>query len=904
MLRPPPPLARRLLRAQLPVAWRDDVAENLDDLHGARARARGQRAADAWYWRQALSFPIRLRLAGDPPVAAAPSTRTSLMRTLLQDLRYAWRVHRARPGVAVAAILSLAIGIGINTAIFSIVNGVLLRPAPFQGFDRLVMVWETDRDSGTTREPGSLPDFLDYRREATTFDAMGGLIAGEQSFAADGGDPTRLASLVVSHDLLDMFGIRPILGRTFGAADGQPGAPPVVLISESLWRTSFAADPDIVGRTIRLSDVGYTCVGVVPDATEFGVLQVLGAAAYARSFADRGTRVRVDVWTPLHPDPQALPRSTHPLFMIGRLAPGQSIDAARGELARLASDLEARYPSDNAARGVNLESLGDVVFGPVRPALVALTGAVGLVLLVACANVANLLLARGAGRQREVAVRAALGAGRGRIVRQFLTESLALALVSGAVGIALAYGAVAWLVANGPANVPRLGSASVDPRALGLTLVVSVVVGLIFGVFPALQARAARPQAALAGEAGRSATGTRSHQRMRSGLVIAELALAVILVVGAGLLARSFWRLSQVDPGFTAHGVVKAEFQLPRSRYPVNFANWPNFAEIHQFDARLLDRVSGLPGIEAAAIAGNHPLDPGFTNSFAIVGREQESRGFPEISVRRVTPDYASVVGLAIRQGRGIEARDGTFAPAVAVINDASARRFFPDQDPLGHEISLWGTNRRIVGVVADERFHGLTAAAPLAVYLPLAQAPSTDGAGVLLVRTAGAGPAVGPELRNAIRAVDPGLAVFGIEPLDETVARSIADRRFTMLLLGVFALMAFVLAAIGIHGVLSYSVAQQTREIGIRLALGASPERLLRRVVADGVRLAAIGLVVGLVGAFFLTGVLRSLLFDVEPSDPITFGAVAVLLLLMAAAASYLPARHATRVDPNVALR
>jgi predicted permease len=592
--------------------------------------------------------------------------------------------------------------------------------------------------------------------------------------------------------------------------------------------------------------------------------------------------------------------------MVGRLAPTATLDAARAEMTRLSADLEREYPQDNTARGVNLESLDAVVFVPVRPALLALLGAVALVLLVACVNVANLLLAMGAARQREVAVRMALGAASRRLIRQLLTESVALAVVAGTLGVGLAYGALAWLVAQAPADIPRLASTTIDLGVLAVTVGVSVGAGLLFGLFPALQTRAAAPGLSLTSDGTRSATSGRDGSRLRAGLVVSELALAVILLVGAGLLMRSFWHLQQIDPGFQSQYTMKAEFQLPGTRYPINFAVWPNFQEVHRFNADLLARAAVLPGIESVAMASNHPLDPGFTNSFTVVGREAESRTFPEISVRRVTPGYFDTVGLALRAGRRLDAGDTTDGAPVLLINEAAAERFFQDADPIGHEIAFWGSNRRIVGVVGDELFHGITADRPLAVYLPLTQSPSTNGAGVLLARAApGIDPAsLGPSLARVIHEVDPALAVFGLEPLDQTLARAMGESRFTMLLLGLFAAMALGLAAVGIHGVLTYSVSARAREFGIRLALGARPEALRRRVVGHGLLLAAAGLAIGALGALLLTRVLQSLLYNVTPSDPATFGGMAALLLLVAGAASYLPARRITRIDPAVAMR
>jgi len=822
---------------------------------------------------------------------------------MIQDLRLALRVLVKDPAFSLVAVLVLALGIGANTAIFSVVDGVLLRPAPVEDFDRLVMVWETDRASGTTREPASLPDYLDFAATSRRFSQMAAMMAGEVNLAPPDGDPVRLAALRVTYDLLPMLGIAPSAGRAFTDVEDRVGGPDVVLISESLWERVFGRDPGAVGAPLVLDDRSYTVVGVVPDTTDFGVMQILSSAAYARAFADRGERVRVDVWVPLKPNPESLPRSTHPIFVVGRLAPGATLASAQEEMAAISADLERTYP-ENDARGVNLERLADVVFGPVRPALYLLIGAVALVLLVATVNVANLLIVRGTRRTTEVAVRQALGAGRGRLARQFLVESLLLILVAAVTGVVLAFGGLRVLVALAPADVPRIGAASVDLRVLAATLAVSAVVGVVFGLIPTLQARGLDVNGALKDEgAGRASAGA-GRARLRGVLVVAELALAVMLVAGAALLIRSFWQLQQVDPGFRAAGVLKAEYSLPGSRYPVNFDNWPDFKEQHAFTRAMLARVAALPGVTSVAVAGNHPLDPGFTNSFQVVGREAEARSWPEISIRRVTAGYFRTVGPALLAGRLLTDADTTTSAPVLLVNEAAARRFFPDQDPLGAQIRLWGTNRTIVGVVGNERFHGLTEAPPLAVYAPLAQTPSANGAGVLLVRTDGDPRALAGAVRAAFREQDPALAVFGLEPLDRAVSRSVSKRRFTMLLVGLFAALALVLAAVGVHGVLSYGVAQRRREIGIRMALGAEPSGMLRLIVVEGLTLALAGLALGVAGAFALTRLLTSLLFGVTPTDPASFAAVIVVLLVVSLAATAVPAWRAARVDPARALR
>ena len=821
---------------------------------------------------------------------------------LLQDLGLAVRLLGRSPGFTAAAMLTLALGIGMTTAIFSVVDAVLLRPVPFPEPDRLLMVWETDRDSSTSHEPGAWPDFVDFQQRSRQLDRFGGLIAGETTLTPAHGEPMRLAGLFVTHDFLPLMGVTPIVGRTFTPDDDRLGGPAIVLISERLWERIFQRDPAVVGRTLTVDDRPRTIVGVVRRGADFGVLQILSAADYGRGFADRDARSEVDVWAPLQADPQQLVRDTHPLLMIGRLASGATVASAQEELSGIAADLERTYPS-NKARGVFIEPMRQVVFGPTRPALLVLLGAVGLVLLIACVNVANLLLAHSTGRRREVAVRAALGASTQHLARQFITESLLLCVVSAALGIVAAFAGLRTLIVLAPPDVPRLASAGIDLRVLVVALAITMAVGFVFGILPLLQARRTDLQSALSAEEARGATGGREGRLTRSVLVIAEVALAVVLVIGAGLLIRSFWQLQQVDPGFDASKVLKAEFQLPASRYPFSFRDWPDLPAIHRFNAGLLSRTASLPGVEAVAIAGSHPLSAGFTNSFTIVGREEESRTFPEMSIRGVTPGYFRAVRLAVVRGRRIEDRDTTKATPVVVINEAAADRFFADQEPLGHQIAFWGVRWTIVGVVANERFHGLTESAPIAAYTPLAQAPSRGGQS-LLVRASGDPRALLGAVRGAFAEIDPALALFGVEPLEETVAQSISEQRFLMLLLGVFAALALLLAAIGIHGLLNYTVVQRTREIGIRMALGATPQSVMRLVLRQGARLTIAGLAAGLLLGVFFARALAGLLFGIAPIDLITFTAVLFVLGLVAAISTWLPARKAVHVDPLVAMR
>lgn len=815
----------------------------------------------------------------------------------------ALRSLRRQPGFTIVAVLTLALGIGASTAIFSVVNGVLLRSAPFDEMDRLMMVWETDRASGTTREPASFPDFVDFQERSDRFETFGALMGIQRNGAIDQATSFRVTGLAVTHELLPMLGVGPVLGRAFTPEDTRRTGPAVALISEGLWSRVLGGDRAVLGRAVHLDEVPYTIVGVIPDEADLGVLQILSAAAYSRAFADRGTREEVDVWVPLQADAEVFPRATHPIFVIGRAKAGVPLESLQEELGVIAADLERAYP-ENDARGVFVEPLADVVFGEARPALLLLLGAVGLVLLVACANVANLLLVRTTARVREVAVRQALGADGLRLGRQFLAESLLLAVTGGGVGVVLAAAGVGVLTRLAPASIPRLTDVEIDARVLAVALALTLGVSVIFGLVPALQAWRVDLQSSLksAGRAGGS-TGRR-RTLVRPALVVAEMAMAVLLVVGAGLLLRSFWTLLQVDPGFRAGGVLKAEYQLPSTRYPRDFAVWPAWPQVAAFNDALVERAANLPGVMSAAIAGSHPLDAGFTNSFFVIGRQAEAREWPELSMRAVTPAYFRTVGLPLVRGRLLDDADSADAPRVVLVNEAAAARFFAGQDPLGQELAFWGSRWRIVGIVSNERFHGLAAPPPIAAYVPLEQSPSGTGAHALLVRVDGDPATFTAVVERTVREIDPGLAVFGTEPLQRTVSRSVAQRRFLVTLIGVFAGLTMLLAAVGIYGVLSYDVARRAPEIGIRMALGARAGGIIKEVVAEGLGLTAIGLTIGLAGALAVSRFLSTLLFGVAPTDPLTFASVAVVVLAVALVASLVPARRAARVDPMHALR
>jgi putative ABC transport system permease protein len=817
---------------------------------------------------------------------------------LLQDLRYAFRMFWKHPTFSMTAVLILALGIGSNTAIFSVVDGVLLRPAPF-ALSRLVLIWETDRASGTTREPTSFPDYSDFQERAKQFDVLSSFAPIEVNLTHATADPRRLGAVWIGRDFLPMLQVAPLVGRRFIAVEHQRGDQQVAIISENLWEELFDRNADVLGRTVRLDDIDRTVIGVLPRGAAFGTAQILGTAdGYGKSFAERG-HPNVDVWLPLRPSPP-LRRENHGLFVVGRLKESATTASAQDELTAIAADLEGQYPS-NAGRGVFVEPFENAIFGPVRPTLYVLLGAVALVLLVACANVANLLLVRVSSRGHETAVRVALGARTGRLAQQFLAESVVLATASAALGVALSYWGLALLVRLAPPNLPRIDQVRIDSRVLAVTIGVSALVAAIFGILPLLYARPGLLHHTLHSAVSRFSSTARGHARLRSLMVVAEVSMATTLLIGAGLLIQSLWNLQRVNPGFAVSGVLKAEFQLPESRYPRDFSKWPNWSERRRFSSELTSRLAAIPGVEAVAIAGANPLDPGFTSSIRVVGREAEGQNWPEPSIRAVNDSYFRTLRVPVQSGRPFDTADDADRPLVVVINEAARDRYFRNDDPLGQFIVLYGARRLVVGIVGNERIKGLAENAPPAVYLPLAQAPMPSA---LLVRTTGSPELAIPAIRSVVRGLDPQLPLFAIEPLADTLGNSQAQRRFTMSVLVVFSVVALVLALAGVHGVVSYSVAQRRREIGIRVALGADLAQIRSFVLSQGVALASSGIALGVVGAFLLTRLLQFLLFGVGARDPFTIVSACALLAAAALLASWLPAQKAARLDPMVALR
>ena len=817
--------------------------------------------------------------------------------SLRQDVRFSVRVLTGSPTFTLAAVVTLALGIGANTAIFSVVNAVLLSESPFAEPDRLVMMWETDRASDNFHEPASWPDVMDFRERSRTLTSIGSVL-GQDFTLSVADEPERVAGLAVTPNVPGILGVRPVVGRLFRPDDGAPGGGRTVLLGEEFWRDRYGADPAVVGSTIRLNEAPATVIGVLPAAADLGIRQLHDRADYAPSFSG----AEVQLWLAFQPTAEAFPRETHPFLTLARLGPGASLSVAQEELSAIAAELEAAYP-ENADRGVNLEPYAEVVFGPVRPALLVLLGTVGLVLLVTCVNVANLLLARTTARTREVALRQAVGAAASRIRRQFLVESLVLTGLGTVAGIAAAYGGLELLLALAPADIPRLDDATVDRGVLLYTASISVLVALAFGMLPSLQARRVDIRETLKAQAaGQRGSRGGAARSVRSALVVAEVALAVTLVIGSGLLLRSLWELQNVDPGFDTARVAKAQYQLPDTRYPRDFSRWPDIPEIADFHVRFLESVRSIPGIEAAALAGGHPLDPGFTNSFQIVGREAESADFPEIRTRFLTPGYLETLGVELLAGRDIRPGDDVRSTPVVLINRTAAERYFPGGTALGQEVSFWGTARQIVGIIGDEKFKGIDAPTDPAVYAPLRQNPQQ--AATLLFRADGDPMALVPEIRARLHRVDPQIALYGAEPLVATVAESISRPRFLATLLALFAGLAIFLALVGVHGVLSYTVARRAPEVGIRMALGASRWTVMRSVVGEGLGLAAVGVALGVAAAWAGSRTLSSLVFGVTTTDPVTFLVVPTLVLAVALLASLAPALRASRADPIRSLR
>jgi putative ABC transport system permease protein len=805
---------------------------------------------------------------------------------MLSDIRHAFRVLVTTPAFTALIVVVLGLGIGANTAIFSIVYGVLLKPLPFSDPSRLVVVQGVHRGDEGNGDNAAYPDFADWKLQATTIDPIAGYATGAATMTG-AGEATSIDAAFVTPELLPLLGVHPSAGRTFRPEDGIKRAAPVALISENLWRRRFDADPFAVGRSVTLDGTSFTIVGVMPAQFEFPYQ------------ADR-----IELWLPMSSLPFTAnfmeQRGASFMNVVGRLRPGATVEQANAELAAIAKRLAETYPQTNASRGARVRPLQDDLVANYRRGLMMLLYAVAAVLLIACANVANLLLARGAARQKEIAIRAALGAGRGRIVRQLLIESLVLSLAAGLAGVLFAMWGVAGLVAASPIEIPRLHAVDIDGTVLGFTMLVSGLTGVLFGVAPAFHLAGANAGETLK-DAGRGSSGARSA-RTRHGLVVAEVALSLVLLTAAGLLVRSFMQLQRVDPGFVPQRAVAMSLLLPGARYPTPDSQ---VAFYHRL-VRTAASGGALPGAESIGIATTLPMsgsDLGL--GFTIEGRPAPNPGDrPSAGAFAVSPDYFRTMGIPIRRGRGFTARDDEKAPKVMIVSETLARRHFPGEDPVGKRITIGyrSTSCEIVGVVADVKTADLSEEGGPQIYTPFPQTPWPFMA--IAVRTASDPLALAGPLRRMLMSLDPDQPGSEVTTIEQYLSRAVATPRFNALLIASFAGLALFLAACGLYGVMSYSVAQRRREIGIRMALGAQPGDVRGMVVSQALAMGLAGLGIGLVAAFLASRLLDNLLFEVNPADPATFAVVSVMLLAVVLAAAYLPARRATRVDPILALR
>jgi putative ABC transport system permease protein len=807
------------------------------------------------------------------------------METLWQDLRYGARMLFKTPGFTLIAVLTLALGIGANTAIFSVVNRVLLFRLPYKDAGRLVMVWGSNPQQGADIDLVSPADLADWRTQNTVFEDLAA--TNDAPYNLTGmGEPESLIGYSLAANFFQVAGVQPALGRAFTPEEDRAGAPGVVVLSHRLWRRRFGSDLNALGRSVTLNGAPYTVIGVMPAGFQHPQ--------------------RAELWTPLRLNSldanQANDRSFRFLRVVGRLKPGVTIEQAQGEMSRVALRLAEQHPDSNAGQGVKIVSLQEQYVGDIKPTLLALLGAVGFVLLIACANVANLLLARSAARQKEIAVRTALGARRGRVIRQLLTESVLLALIGGSLGVLLALWSANLLVALFPNNVANLNIPVVEEipingSVLGFSLLVSLLTGVIFGLAPAWQASKPDLSRTLK-ESGASATAGVSGRRMRSLLVISEMALAVLLLIGAGLMIKSFWRLLQGDLGLNPKNVLTMEVLLSPQKYG-------GAQQRRDFLQDVMRRIENLPGVEQAGATNFLPLTGFWGNaSFSIEGRPApRPNEEPSADNRVVTERYFRTMGIRLLRGREFDERDREGAPPVVIINETMARRYWPDENPIGAHINFGqGNKAEIVGVINDVKSFGLEERTHPDIYRPYAQAPFRLIA--FAVRAGGDPLSLVAAVKNAIYAVDNDQPVFKVITMEKLAAESITLRRVSMLLVGGLSALALILAAIGIYGVMSYTISQQRREIGLRLALGAQAIHVLRLVIGQGMKPALFGMIIGLLASFALTRLIKGLLFGVGATDPATFIVISMILGAVAIVACWIPARRATKVDPMVALR
>ena len=866
----------RELAAQLEDFYRDAIAGGLNE-----EEADGHARSQITDWdRIARDVSHADRPHRQPRLERLANTLDStggvqqMFSHFIRDVRFSIRQLLKSPGFSVVAILTLALGIGASSAIFSVVNGVLLRPLPYPEPDALVRVHEIVPQYG--RFSVAPANFLDWRKQSTSFERMAAYGGTSGTMVWDDG-PERVQGANVSWDLFDLLKVRPALGPGFEEKHDRPGSNDVLVLSHGLWLRRFGGDPSVIGRSVNFSGRPSTIVGVMPDGFYYP----------SRT---------AEFWRPIAINPANAPRGAHFIGVVARLKPGVALDTAGAEMKGIAERLALQYPDNSAKESAEVVPLLEQVVGTIRPALVTLLIAVGVVVLIVCANIANLLLVRASIREREVAIRTALGAGRARLVLQMLAESLVLSLTGGALGLGLAYLAIPAIRTLSAGGIPRVADVSIDGTVLMFTLVASVLTGVIFGLVPAWQSSRAGAGAALK-EGGRSNVGG-GGRWMRSALLVGEVALSLVLLVGAALLLRSFAKLTNVDPGFQPEGVLAFQVSLPAAAYGDD-------AKVGQYFDSLLERLATTPSVKSAAAVQTLPFRGDYVLSVEIKGKPAPKPGEePSANYRAVTPEYFTTLGIPARRGRTFTRQDTGTSPKVVVVDEAFVRKHYPGEEALGRRLDIGnGTDdAEIIGIVGSVNYAGLDALPSPTMYMPVTQ----DGFSTLWVmaRTDRDPNALQPTVRQIVRDLDSNLPAYSMTPLVDVVSESVAQRRFSMLLILLFGVVALFLSAVGLYGVVAYTVSLRTREIGLRMAIGAMPSDVMKMILGGGMKLAALGVALGVVAALALSQLVEAMLFEVEPSDPASFAATAVLLLAVAALACYIPARRAMRVDPMVTLQ